>query len=201
MAADDPDEALFEKWYHRKTAYLVERLGEERDLLHSVISFSVGGWLDLYYFPQKSGTAIATKELSGTPGEGPSNDCFANYELVMFSRQMVSSYDIDQDSHRLIATILNWMARYSFQATLNRFDTCEFPADMDWIGGRCLIFDAYGDTPSQREGRQEFGLLALIEIHRSEMNFAREFGGSFLLEKLKQAGYYPYSDLNRRAVA
>lgn len=200
MTDDDSEEVFFEKWYHRKTSFMVELLGEERDLLHSIISFAAGGWLDLYYFPQESGTAIATKELSGLPGEGPSNDCFANYELVMFSRQMVGSNDVDQDSHRLIATILNCMARYSFQATLNRYETCEFPVDMDWIGGRCLIFDAYSDSPLQNAGRQELGLLALIEIHRSEMNFAREFGGAFLLEKLKDAGYYPYSDLDRPAV-
>lgn len=68
---------------------------------------------------------------------------------------------------------------------------------MKTVGGKCLIFDAYGvenESP-------DFGLLAIIEIHRSEMNYAREHGGEKLLNKLKQAGYYPYSDLDRPAVA
>jgi hypothetical protein len=32
------------------------------------------------------------------------------------------------------------------------------------------------------------------------MDYAREHGGEELLEKLKQAGHYPYSDMERPAV-
>jgi hypothetical protein len=60
-----------------------------------------------------------------------------------------------------------------------------------------LIFDSY----NSHESAAEFGLLAVIEVHRSEMDYARTAGGKELIGKLKQAGYYPYSDLDRPAVA
>ena len=63
-------------------------------------------------------------------------------------------------------------------------------------GGRCLIFDAYGSA----KHHPEFGLLAIIEVHRSEMEYARKKGGAKLIRKLKKAGYYPYSDLDRPPV-
>jgi hypothetical protein len=40
----------------------------------------------------------------------------------------------------------------------------------------------------------------VIEIHPSEMSFARLSGGGQLLALLKKAGHYPYSDLDRPAV-
>jgi len=49
--------------------------------------------------------------------------------------------------------------------------------------------------------RAQFGLLVLIEIHRSEMEYAREHGGAKLLARLKRAGCYPFSDLDREPVA
>ena len=85
---------------------------------------------------------------------------------------------------------------YSEQATLNRRETCEFPKEMETVGGKCLIFEAYGCD----QDHAEFGLLAIIEIHRSEMDYAREHGGEKLLAKLKNAGHYPYSDMDRPAV-
>jgi hypothetical protein len=201
----DDDEKLARDWHDRKTAMMVDVLGAEHDVvMHSLIPYAIGGGLDLYYFPNGSaGTGIATKELCEIPGEGSSNDAFDNYELVMFTRQLLSLHDAQDETtrfgevHSEINSILNCIAQYSAEATLNPGDTCEFPQDMEGIGGKCLIINAYGpDNPNR-----EFGLLALILIHRSEMDFARENGGETLIEKLKEAGHYPYSDLDRPAVA
>ena len=68
---------------------------------------------------------------------------------------------------------------------------------MEKVGGKCLIFDAYGLRGRERS----FGVLAIIEIHRSEMDFARSAGGAELIKRLKAAGHYPYSDLDREPVA
>ena len=122
--------------------------------------------------------------------------------VLRFTRLRLSLDDAKDEStpfgriHKSINAVLNHIAPYSVQATLNPHETCEFPAEMNTVGGKCLIFDSYGF-----EGEHaEFGLLAIIEIHRSEMDYAREHGGEQILEKLKQAGYYPYSDLDRPAV-
>ena len=201
----DDDYELAQEWYEKKSALMVEILGAEHNIvMHALFPYALGGGLDLYYFPNAvDGTAIATKELCETPGEGSSNDVFDTYELVMFTRHALSLDDANDIStpfgraHHSINAILTCIARYSAQATLNPNETSEFPEDMEFMGGKCLIFDTYGC----HKAHAEFGLLAIIEIHRSEMNFAREFGGGTLLTKLKNAGYYPFSELDRPAVA
>jgi hypothetical protein len=174
--------------------------------MHAIIPYGIGGGLDFYYYPNGlSGTAIATKELSENLEKCPRNDVYDRYELVMFTRHPI---DLDAaldtstafgQAHDLIGRFLNCMAPYSEQATLNPNDTCEFPEEMEVVGGRSLIFINYA-SHSLPDG-QIFGLLALIEIFRSEMMFARENGGPELLRLLKQQGHYPYSDLDRQPVA
>jgi hypothetical protein len=44
-------------------------------------------------------------------------------------------------------------------------------------------------------------LLAIIEVFRSEMEFARKHGGAKLIQHLKATGSYSYSDLDRDPVA
>lgn len=205
MSFDD-EQDFEQEWYDRKTFLMEEALGEEHDMvMHAIIPFAVGGGLDLYYFPNGiEGTGIATKELSEGPTEGSSNNVFESYELVMFTRQALDM-DAAQDeetpfgkTHQSINQILNLIARYSAEATLNPNETCEFPEDMEDVGGKCLIFDGYPDYVADE--MHEFGLLLLMEIFRSEMNFARRHGGAALIHKLKEAGYYPYSDMDRDPV-
>jgi hypothetical protein len=62
-----------------------------------------------------------------------------------------------------------------------------------------LIFDDY--ARHSNELVDGFGLLAVIEVFRSEMEFARKNGGQMLIDRLKAKGHYPYSDLDRQPVA
>jgi hypothetical protein len=102
-------------------------------------------------------------------------------------------------AHSNINTLLNYIARYSQSATLNPNETCEFPAEMEKVGGKCLVLDEYGSRADATVRR--FGILAVIEVFRSEMDFARNWGGSELIAKLRNSGHYPYSDLDREPVA
>lgn len=207
--SDDDDLKRLDDWYDRKSQIMQEMLGEEHDhVMHAIIPYGIGGGLDLYYYPNGiPGTGVATKELCESPGEGSSNDAFDTYELVMFTKQTLSLDDaLDASTafgrvHTKINAVLNGMAPYSAQATLNPRDTCEFPEEIPGVGGTCLIFDAYPDDAyAEGETPTEFGLLAVIEIFRSEMSFARENGGANLLQRLKMAGHYPYSDMDREPV-
>jgi hypothetical protein len=201
------DEELAERWYDRKSSLMEGMLGKEHDMvMHAIIPYAIGGGLDLYYYPNGiPGTAIATKELSELPGEGSSNRVFECYELVMFTRHPLDLDAANDEStlfgraHTTINEILNRIAPYSAQATLNPIETCEFPADMPTVGGRCVIFDRYPSYSADEPA--EFGLLAVIEVFRSEMNYARKNGGASLLKRLKAKGHYPYSDLTREPVA
>ena len=173
--------------------------------MHAIIPYVVGGGLDLYFYPNGiPGTGIATKELDDPHGEGPSNRLYNNYELVMFTRHAVDMENAKDDAApfgRAMSNanaILNLIARYSSDATLNPFETCEFPEEMEDVGGKCLIFCDY--EPKQPAVAIDLGLMLIIEIHRSEMEYARASGGRELIAQLKEAGHYPYSDLDRPPV-
>jgi Suppressor of fused protein (SUFU) len=203
----DADEEAGQQWYDRKSALMEEMLGKEHDMvMHAIIPYALGGGLDLYYYPNGiPGTAVATKELSEVPGEGSSNRVYQCYELVMFTRHPLDLDAAMDDgtafgrAHSVINAVLNRIAPYSAQATLNPNETCEFPADIPVVGGRCLIFDGYPSYPDDEPA--EFGLLAIIEVFRSEMDYARRNGGAKLLKRFKAKGYYPYSDMDREPVA
>lgn len=199
-------EKRMNEWYEYKSKLMEQMLGKEHEMvMHAIIPYAVGGGLDLYYYPNGiAGTAIATKELAELPDEGSKNKTFSCYELVMFTRHPL---DLKQakdkntsfgKAHSNINQILNVIARYSAEANLNPNETCEFPADMPKMGGKCLIFDSAGQHSDDRV--KTFGLLIVIEIFRSEMLFAMEKGGGQLLAKLKEAGHYPYSDMERQPV-
>lgn len=201
------DETAAQEWDERKSLLMEGLLGESHDrVMHALIPYAIGGALDLYYYPNRiPGTAIATKELSELPREGSKNDVFDCYELVMFTRHPVELEQVKNQNHpfgrihKTISAILNPMARYSAEACLNPRETCEFPQEFDHIGGKCIIFDAYPD--SNPANPEKFGLLAIIEVFRSEMEYAQHHGTAALIERLKAAGHYPYSDMDRKPVA
>jgi len=204
---NDYDEEAEMEWDRTKSQYLESLLGPEHDIvMHAIIPFAVGGGLDLYYYPKGlPGTAIATKELVDRQGGGPENNVYPCYELVMLTRQQLDLDQAKDDStpfgaaHSSMNSILNLIARYCTEAKLNPNETCEFPQDMEHVGGKCLIFDTY--SPADNIGPNGMGLLLIIEVFRSEMTFAMDNGGEQLLQKLKDAGHYPHSDLDRPAVA
>ncbi|HEV3144652.1 MAG TPA: suppressor of fused domain protein [Gemmataceae bacterium] len=206
MADDNDAEDIDREWDERKSAYMEASLGKEHDMvMHALIPYALGGGLDLYYYPNGlPGTAIATKELSEGPNEGSSNDVYRSFELVMFTKHRL---DLDQAgdettpfgrAHANINAILNLIARYSEQATLNPNETCEFPAEFEGVGGKCLILDGFACHSD--DVAEAFGLLAIIEVFRSEMEYARKHGGAKLIERLKAKGHYPYSDMDRKPV-
>jgi hypothetical protein len=169
-SASEYNEAAEDERYKQKSEFLESLLGGQHDMvMHAIIPFAVGGGLDLYYYPNGiSGTAIATKELVDRHGNGPSNRVYPVYELVMFTKHALNLDEAKDDTtpfgsaHRNLNSILNLIARYCTEATLNPGDTCEFPEEMENVGGKCLIFDAY--SPTDASGPREIGLLLIIEV-------------------------------------
>jgi hypothetical protein len=114
------------------------------------------------------------------------------------------------------------------ETKINRYETLEFPADFgeEAVAGSCFIFDAIGKpyTPPQitlktaldyfeRDFRTPpekkktdltkdgaLGLMLIIEITREEMYHAMEHGGAELIQRLKDARAWPFSDLDRAPV-
>jgi len=199
------DDAAARAWYEQKQAVMERLMGKQHNsVMHAIIPYPVGG-LDLYYYPNGiPGTGVATMEVSELPDQGSSNADYSCYELVMFTKHPLDLAQAKQPetpfgkAHSNINGILNCVAPFSATAKLNGNDTCEFPTEMGKLAGKCLIFHNYGPHDNPRRG---FGLLAVIEIFRSEMDFARKESGEKLIQLLKDAGYFPCSDLDRQPVA
>lgn len=193
--------------YELKAEGLKAILGEPHKMVgHAIIPFSIGGAVDMYYYPNHiKGTGFATMELLEPDGTGPLPNRLGTYELVAFTKHDYNS-DIVEDTlfdliERKVCGIFTSTGFFSREAVLNPGDTCEIP-DNDGKENAYLIFDLY--QPTQQKfiiGNREHHLLLCLQVFQSEMDYAREHGSEQLLEKLKHAGHYPYNDLDRLPVA
>ncbi|MDR2207047.1 MAG: suppressor of fused domain protein [Flavobacteriaceae bacterium] len=192
--------------YELKMAGLEFVLGKSDNLVgHAIIPFEIGGAVDMYYFPNGiKGTGFATMELLKPDGTGSIPNKLGTYELVAFTKL---NYVQDSEEtnpfnliERHICGILTNIGFYSFEAKLEPLETCEIPGK-EGQPNICLILDEYKpDGKEFKIGNRKHGLLLVMEVHRDEMEFAMSNGTKKLIEKLKEAGYYPYSDLDRKSV-
>jgi hypothetical protein len=200
-------EQEYELDYELKSKGLETVLGKMHDLVgHAIIPFAVGGAVDMYYFPNHiKGTGFATMELIEPDGTGPLPNSLGTYELVAFTKQdYINSEDREAPFNlieRKVCGFFTTIGFYSREAVLNPNETCEVP-NGEGEETTCLAFDLYelGNTKFMIGDRQHH-LLLCIQVFRSEMEFARQNGSEELFSKLKEAGHYPYSDLNRTPVA
>ncbi len=184
---------------------------------HALIPFQIGGPVDMYYFSQYlPGTVFATMELLEPDGSGPKPNRMGTYELITCTRiktdhklneshedrlerikaNKTTSFEIIENHLRYIMT---GIGRYSFTAILQPGQTADLPAEEGEMIH--LIFDEF-DTrgvPFEINGRRH-GLLLLMEIFASELDYSRRYGSGLLFDKLKEAGVYPYSDMDRKPV-
>lgn len=212
------------KFGEAKSDALTAAIGPPHDrMLHAPIPFDLGGALDLYPFPYKRGGTIwATQEvIEPQPSGGPKRGKLGRYELIACLREQFRSdppgpgnspdgVSLREAAKRrsgvpLIQSMLNPIARYSSVAVLNPGETVEIPGDDEDEGARGnlhVVLDAFPDAIGEfRILGERCGLLLCIAIYKSECDFARAQSTAKLLERLKAAGVYPYSDLTRRPVA
>lgn len=180
-----------------KLASLERVLGPMHDFVgHAIIPFDIGGNVDMYYFPQSAGTAMATMELLRFDGDIPLKGRIGTYELVSLTKKAIEADGFEAIERRVCATF-TVLGRYSAEAVLNPLETCEIPFDEGTV---CLIFDEYPSKGAFNFDGKRRGLLLVIEVFEDEMNFARQFGTKRLIALLKASGHYPYSDLDRKSV-
>ena len=197
----------FERDSELKTAGLEKVLGKMHGMVgHAIIPFAVGGAVDMYYFPNHiKGTGFATMELLESDGSEPIPNRLGTYELVAFTKYPLTSDDIGAKTpynliERKICGIFTMVGFFSKQAELNPNETCELP-NGEGQENTCIILDSYEpDGKKFMIGNREHHLLLCIQIFRSEMEYARANGSAALFSKLKAAGNYPYSDLDRESV-
>jgi len=194
--------------YDIKAAALERVLGPMADtVLHAPIPFEIGGSMDMYVFPNGiAGTGFATMELIQPDGTGPQPNRIGTYELVAFTKlvwnQGWTGAAEDPFNEFLYRTsrIFDSTGRYSYQAVLNPGETCDVPLD-DADASACLILDDYApDGRSFEIDGRKHCLLLCMEVFRSEMEYAWKHGTKVVLQKLQDAGHYPYGDLDREPV-
>lgn len=195
-----------EKDYEFKLNGLENILGKMHNLVgHAIIPFSIGGAVDMYYFPNHiKGTGFATMELLDPDGNGPLNNRLGTYELVAFTKYDYNTNEEIQTpfnlAERKACGFLTAIGMYSSQAVLNPKETIEVP-NGEGKENTCLVFDDY--NPEGKEfliGERKHHLLLCLHVFRSEMDFARSNGSDKLFKLLKYSGHYPYSDLDREPV-
>jgi len=202
----------YDRDYEAKWAGLERLLGPMHDqVLHALVPFAAGGPLVMNCFTKGvPGTAFATMELIEPDGSGPLPNSVGTCELVAFTKHPFEAADEEEPKKtptpftaiedRIVGLLTN-IGSYSFEAVLEPKDTCEIPLEDDKERA-CMVFDEFTKDGSGLEysGRRHC-LLLCIEIFRDEMDFAREHGSPALFDKLKTAGHFPYSDLDRESVA
>ncbi|MEL6562559.1 MAG: suppressor of fused domain protein [Bacteroidota bacterium] len=199
-------EEELEQFYLNKDEALEKALGKQAPVVgHAIISFPVGGAVDMYYYPHKTkGCIFATQELINPGGDNPLPNRLGLFELVALTKHnFIESEKLGEGDfgkiERRFCGIFTGVGNFSFQAKLEPGETCELPVNEE--PNRCLVFDEYTDTfESFQVQGQKYGLLLIIEVHRDEMEYAMQNGSAALFKKLKEKGYYPYSDLDRPSV-
>lgn len=202
---DSWTEAELEMHYNLKQQGLETVLGPMHNMVgHAIIPFALGGAVDMYAFPQKDGsTAFASMELIQPDGTGSVPNRLGTYELVAFTRCGVNTREAENDGfsamEQRICGLFTRIGNFSFEVKIEPGETAEFPNEHE--DPQCLIFSDYRPEGQPfKIGDQAHGLLLVIEVHKSEMDYARQNGTPQLIDKLKTAGYYPNSDLDRPSV-
>jgi len=198
----------YEKDYEAKKVALEKVLGPMDEVVgHAIVSYAMGGTVDMYYFSKGiPGTAMATMELIQPDGKGVRPNHIGTYELVAFTRATKTpAYKPGDGSpfdriERRMCEIFTTLGQYAVDAVVKPGETADIPVDES---DKCwVIFDEYRGPSDQDftiDGRRHC-LLLCMEVFKSEVEWAMKNGGPELLKKLKKAGYYPYSDLNREPV-
>lgn len=198
-------EEEYNNHYYLKEHGLENVLGKMYGMAgHAIIPFSVGGAVDMYYFTNHiKGTGFATMELLNPDGTGPKQNRLGTYELVAFTKNDYNDSEETQTDfnkiERRFCGIFTTIGNYCTEAILNPNETIEVPNGTK--DNNCLILGHY--NPENKEfkiGENRHHLLLCLEVFRDEMEYARKNGSEKLIGLLKENGFYPYSDLDRKSV-
>jgi hypothetical protein len=184
MNADEPGDDWQCIWDERANG-LCETLGASiAGVWHARHPFALGGQADLVAFDDHiEGRVYVTAELTGKPG------CtYADYELMICHR----------DHTIWGADIISRLAPYTQQAYIGAGETMDIgDASPPESLIKALIFDTYRTFGMFG---QVYELRLCIGITKDELQFKFDQGPDALLARLRQAGVYPYTDLNRSSV-
>ncbi|MCC7474850.1 MAG: suppressor of fused domain protein [Pirellulales bacterium] len=189
--ANEDREDWNELWDARLTA-LETVLGKSGDVVfHGVIPFflgwDLGGTADIIpFYNHLDGVVYVTADLIGSKAQEPS--FLGEYELMIVHR----------DELEWGRDLIGRLAHYTLDAELKAGDTMDLgPKTPEDSQIEALLFDDYASFEVMGN---KAGLLLCMGITKDELNEARDEGSASLIQKLKAADVYPFTDLNRMSV-
>ncbi|NGN97873.1 suppressor of fused domain protein [Grimontia sp. S25] len=204
-ANQNSDQPSDNEWFETKSRLMASFFGEENHLHYfSIIPASAGGNYCMYYYPNsgRGGTSIATKQLSTDDGTGAYSVAMGRYELVIQTRhRMPESGEIkfgDSDfgkANQQLSAVLQTVATYAQNTQLEPFQTIESAEGPHWYGA--ILLGLQNSTSQQHD----FGMMLIVQVHKSELEFARKNGTEKLIGLLEKHSMFPFSDLDRPPVA
>lgn len=179
-------------WEHNwnvRLAGLTAALGESASdrLYHSPTPLYLGGDADVLVFPHfVDGFTYVTADLTGESDQLPS--AIGKYELMMCTRSEAD----------WAANLISRLSRYTLEAFLNPGETMDFAMFGD--SSLVALLFTQCDVPTFNAFGAEQGLLLCVGITQSELEFCHEESADVLIQKLKDAGILPFTDLKRSPV-
>lgn len=215
-----PNEPVGPQWYDESIYQDKMRLFERelgpghQTMIAALIGWDLGGPVDLWIFPNhNSGTIFTTMQMVMPGPTSQQKNKLGKYELAAATRHKpdppmpkgagLSESESSYEAMSLeIRTLLSGAARYSEHIALQPLETAEVQGDSPNDPNTCLIFDTLlGPEARMSIDNEGFSVLLIIRVHPSELDHAREHGTQSLIDELKAAGAYPFSDLDRVPVA
>ena len=180
-------------WWDARISALENVLGKCDDTVgHGLIPFhfgpEMGGAADIVYFRNHiDGLVSVTSELIGCDDQ-LSNDQ-GSYELMICSRDSADEWG---------ANIIGQLAHYTLEAALEPGQTMDIgPAVPEGSTIAAFLFCDYGRfTVRDRNA----GLILCMGITTDELAQCRAGNRPQVEKALKDAGIYPFTDLNRNSV-
>jgi len=185
MATADDTDDLDAIWHTRAEA-ICEALGAGySNVLHCPHPFTLGGNAEVLQFEDHiPGIVYVTVDLTGKP-----DDTYADYELVICHR----------DKTTWGADIISRLAPYALKAYIAHGETMDIddaaPAESEI---KAFIFVTYRTF---RMYEATYDLRLCVGITKSELQYKFDHGPELLIDKLKERGVYPYTDLERLSIS
>lgn len=201
--------------YETKSLHFKSVLGDPHPtLIAALIGWDLGGPVDLWIYPNhNSGTIFTTMQLVIPGDKSRDQNQLGMYELAAATRHQPQPHTDNSTQENTgeqtpfdnmvleIRTLLTGAARYSGECPIEPLETAEVEADEPGVENTCLIFDTLiGRVAGLELSGEPYGVILVMKVHPSELQYARQNGTPALIGKLKDTGVYPFSDLDRESV-
>jgi hypothetical protein len=186
-----PDNA--DRLRERRMAALTARLGpSEENVFHSGVPLFMGGFADVAIFRKYvPGYTYVTMDLVGLNVQ--KRNRLGEYELMICTREPAD----------WAANLISQLAKYTLEAVLQPGETMDIgPALPAGSRVQALLFAEPDPPVNPLPGLdRKAGVLLCIGIQPGELALVRRTGAPALIEALKRAEAFPWTELQRAAVA